>query len=129
MTWSDEVLDRGDADLLGLYERERAVLQVIGDLLGRLDAERAQQGITKTALAEQAGLGTASVRRLFTQASGANPTLETIARLAGELGLRLVLEPVVGQATVQAVNGRSGQVRGAPSRPAGGQGRSTAISA
>ena len=120
-SWSDEVLDRGDADEVAVYERERAVLAVIGDVLSRLDSERERQGITKTALAERAGLGTASVRRLFTQAAGANPTLETIARLAAELGLRVVVEPAADQAAVTAVSGRGGPRRRVGPGPAGGQ--------
>ncbi|MHB1835896.1 MAG: helix-turn-helix domain-containing protein, partial [Solirubrobacteraceae bacterium] len=57
-------------------------------LLTALEKARAQQGMTKAALAALAGLDASSVRRLLT-AQTANPTTDNAFRLMAALGIKL----------------------------------------
>lgn len=59
-------------------------------VLRELDDARARAGLTKEALALKAGLPAPTVRKLFTSLT-ASPTLRTVSRLAGPLGLRIAL--------------------------------------
>jgi transcriptional regulator with XRE-family HTH domain len=78
-----------------LSEAERAEhgrrAQALGSrnaLLTLLEATREQQGMTKRALAERAGLEASSVRRLLTSAT-ANPTTDNAFRLMAAMGISL----------------------------------------
>lgn len=52
----------------------------------RLEAVRKAQELTQSELAERAGVGSGTVIRL--ESGAASPSLETVADLAGALGLR-----------------------------------------
>jgi DNA-binding phage protein len=78
-----------------LSEAERAeharrvqALRARNALLTALETTREQQGITKRALAERAGLEASSVRRLLTSET-ANPTTENAFRLMAAMGISL----------------------------------------
>ncbi len=66
------------------FARRRA----IGELLAALKQERLRQGMTLSDAAEAAGLDKANLSRLENDPS-ANPTIETILRIAGALGRRV----------------------------------------
>jgi DNA-binding phage protein len=78
-----------------LSEAERAehgrrvqALRSRSALLTVLETTREQQGMTKRALAERAGLEASSVRRLLTS-EAANPTTDNAFRLMAAMGISL----------------------------------------
>ncbi len=74
------------------YKRARAEIHKTDAIMRKLDEVRARAHITKAELARRAGMPEETVRRLFT-AEGVNPELNTVNRLAAELGLTLTLKP------------------------------------
>jgi len=74
------------------YKRARAEIDQTDAIMRKLDEVRAREKMTKAELARRAGMPEETVRRLFT-ADGVNPELNTVSRLAAELGLTLTLKP------------------------------------
>lgn len=70
------------------HARRVQALRARNALLTVLESTREQQGITKRALAERAGLEASSVRRLLTSQT-ANPTTENAFRLMAAMGISL----------------------------------------
>jgi DNA-binding phage protein len=70
------------------HARRVQALRARNALLTALESTREQQGITKRALAERAGLDASSVRRLLTSET-ANPTTENAFRLMAAMGISL----------------------------------------
>jgi ribosome-binding protein aMBF1 (putative translation factor) len=70
------------------YARRVQALHARNALLTVLESAREQQGITKRALAERAGLDASSVRRLLTSHT-ANPTTDNAFRLMAAMGISL----------------------------------------
>jgi transcriptional regulator with XRE-family HTH domain len=70
------------------HARRVLALRSRNTLLTVLETTRAQQGITKRALAERAGLEASSVRRLLTSQT-ANPTTDNAFRLMAAMGISL----------------------------------------
>jgi DNA-binding phage protein len=83
---------RKDPDYRAAYDEPRERVRRTDELVRSLDACREARGLTKAALARQAGLPPEAVRRLFTMHSP-NPTAGTLVALAGALGLDLVAVP------------------------------------
>ncbi len=75
------------------YQRARAEIGAVDDLIRVLDEKRVAVGMTKAELARRIAASPEVVRRLLT-ADHANPTVETVLRIAEAVGLRLSLEPV-----------------------------------
>jgi ribosome-binding protein aMBF1 (putative translation factor) len=75
-----------DATTREQYERMRASVSTVRQLLQSLDAERERVGVSKTELARRVGASPAAVRRLFTSPA-ANPTMRTIVDLFGALNM------------------------------------------
>jgi plasmid maintenance system antidote protein VapI len=70
------------------HDRRVEALRARNALLTVLESTREQQGITKRALAERAGLEASSVRRLLTSQT-ANPTTDNAFRLMAAMGISL----------------------------------------
>jgi DNA-binding phage protein len=75
------------------YTRARAEIRAVDDLIRSLDEQRIAIGMTKAELARRISASPEVVRRLLT-VQDANPTMETVLRVAEAVGLRLALEPV-----------------------------------
>ncbi len=88
-TWS--------ADTVRVYEAAaetfRAELDARAALGAQLKAARIAHGLSQPALAELSGLQQAEISRIETGV--ANPTTDTLARLAATLHLTLALKPAV----------------------------------
>lgn len=74
------------------YKRARTEIDQTDAIMRKLDEVRARVNMSKAELARRAGMPEETVRRLFT-AEGVNPELNTVNRLAAELGLTLTLKP------------------------------------
>jgi DNA-binding phage protein len=70
------------------HARRVEALRARNALLTVLESTREQQGMTKRALAERAGLEASSVRRLLTSQT-ANPTTDNAFRLMAAMGISL----------------------------------------
>ena len=94
--------DLEDPEFRVEYERARAELAQVNELVRTLDQLRIEAGLSKAELARHADRNDAAIRRLFTAES--NPELRTIVALATALG-----------AEIRVVPGR--RRRSAPDRP------------
>lgn len=74
------------------YEKERAKIDAIDQVIRVLDEARVELGMSKAELARSIAAKPEVVRRLFT-VEAPNPTIGTVAKLASVLGLRLELVP------------------------------------
>jgi DNA-binding phage protein len=92
------------------YVRARAEIRAIDDLIRTLDERRVAVGMTKAELARRVSASPEVVRRLLT-AEDANPTIETVLRVAEAVGLRLTLEPVETPRTRPAAARRRAHAR------------------
>ena len=81
---------------LGEYVRRVEALRSRNALLTLLESAREQQGMTKRALADRAGLDASSVRRLLTSAT-ANPTTDNAFRLMAAMGITLEAKLPTGE--------------------------------
>jgi len=79
------------------YEAARAEIGAVDALMRQLDEARRRARLTKADLARRASTPQESVRRLLT-AKRSNPTLQTVVRLAGVVGLQVQLKPIRGRA-------------------------------
>jgi transcriptional regulator with XRE-family HTH domain len=91
--WDDLVKDMEDPAFAREYIIESVRIATIDAIINSLDEARISAGLSKAALARAIGAEPATVRRLFS-ASGANPTLGTLAEVAAALGLRIAVEPL-----------------------------------
>ena len=85
-----------DAGFAREYAAARSEIDTVDDFVRLLDARREAVGFTKAELAVRVGMKPEVIRRLFTS-SQANPTLDTVVRLASALGCSLDLAPRVGR--------------------------------
>ena len=99
------------------YAEARATIDATDHLVRALDSARVKTGMTKAELARLISVKPEIVRRLFTVRSP-NPTIGTVAKIAGALGLQLELVPA-------APRGRPRRTRGA-TRGAKGRGSQAA---
>jgi DNA-binding phage protein len=70
------------------YERTRARIDAVDQLIRALDEERAAQGISKAELARRVGVQPEAIRRLLT-AEQPNPTIGTYIATAQALGMKM----------------------------------------
>lgn len=70
------------------YERDKSEFAMTRQLLMEIDCERERVGLTKADLARRIGTDPAAVRRVFSSRTS-NPTLGTVMRMAGALGMRI----------------------------------------
>lgn len=91
--WDDLARDLEDAKFRREYITESVRIATIDAIINVLDEARISAGLSKAELARAIGAEPATVRRLFS-ASGANPTLGTLAEVAAALGLRIAVEPL-----------------------------------
>jgi DNA-binding phage protein len=81
-----------DPEYRTAYREAKARIRRIDQLVRSLDERREAIGMSKAALAREAGLPPEAVRRLFTMESP-NPTAGTLVALARALDLELVTVP------------------------------------
>lgn len=74
------------------YREARAEIDAVDQIVRALDEARIRTGLSKADLARRISAKPEIVRRLFTSPS-ANPTLDTVVRLACALGCHLELVP------------------------------------
>lgn len=78
------------------YTQARAEIEstdtIVRELLGKLDAARGAQHLTKAQLARRMDTKPEVLRRLFTS-EAANPTLSTVVKVASALGYEVQLIP------------------------------------
>ena len=72
------------------YAKARAEIDAIDTFMRTLDALREKQSLSKASLAKKMETSDAVVRRLLTSRN-ANPTLETVMKMAEVLGYRVEL--------------------------------------
>ena len=78
-----------EPEFAAAYDLAKQELAESAALVRQLDEARERQGMSKADLARKAAVSPETVRKLFT--AGGNPEIRTVARLAGPLGLRLLL--------------------------------------
>lgn len=81
-----------DPAFASAYRAARAEIDSVDALVRALDAARLMEGMSKAELARKINTAPEVLRRLFT-APSSNPTLDTVLKLAGAMGLRLQLVP------------------------------------
>lgn len=81
-----------DPEFKADYERARAQIQQVDEVMRTLDQLRVDSNISKAELARRIGKNPASVRRLFT--SEANPELATLAAIAAALGAKITVQTI-----------------------------------
>lgn len=75
------------------YERARARIAAIDEMLNQLDQRRRELGLSKAELARRANANEVVIRRLFS-APDQNPTFATLVDVTHALGLELRPAPV-----------------------------------
>lgn len=80
-----------DPEFRAEFERQRREIDAIDAIVNRLDALRAEHGMSKADLARAIDKNPAAVRRLLT-ASG-NPELRTVVAMAEALGAEVKIVP------------------------------------
>ncbi len=85
-----------DPTFASQYRAARAEIDATDELVRALDAAREVEGITKAELARRIDAKPEMIRRLLT-ATGANPTMATVLKVAGALGYHLELVPNAGR--------------------------------
>ena len=81
-----------DPEFRAAYERSRARIDAIDELVRALDTERVAQGLPKAELARRMGVPPEMIRRLFS-ATSPNPTMKTVVAAAHALGLKVQAVP------------------------------------
>ena len=89
------------------YAKARAEIDSFDMLIRILDHARAAEKLSKAELARRIKMHPVAVRRLFTNRS-ANPSFETVSKLVGAVGLRLVIEPATKRPARRAPSGAQG---------------------
>ena len=79
-----------DPEFASAHEEAKAEIEAIDALMRQIDGARARAHMSKADLARRASAPQESVRRLLS-AKKANPTLQTVVRLARAVGLRVEL--------------------------------------
>ena len=99
-----------DPEFRAEYERARAELAQVNELVKTLDRLRVEAGLSKAELARHADRNDAAIRRLFTAES--NPELRTIVALATALGAEIRVVP--GRRRRSASGRRGAAARSSP---------------
>jgi DNA-binding phage protein len=82
-----------DPQFQAAYERSRASIDSIDEIVRTLDTARAEQGLAKAELARRMGVAPEAIRRLFST-ERPNPTMKTVVAAAQALGLKMQAVPV-----------------------------------
>ncbi len=107
------------------YERARAEIDSVDEVMRVLDAARAEREMSKAELARRIDASPVVVRKLLTQPS-VNPSFQLVSRLANAVGLRLVLEPAARPSAAKAKKSR--RVNARPGKPRKVKARGSAAS-
>ena len=91
--WVDHERSLDDPEYARAFAAESVRVATIDSIMNTIVAEVEASGMTKTALARAIGANPAAVRRLLSS-DGVNPTLGTLAEVAGALGMKVTLEPM-----------------------------------
>ncbi len=83
-----------DPEFRAHYEKYRAEIDAIDEILSEIEERRIDLGITKADLARLVGRKPESVRRLLS-GRAANPTLSTVLEMTGVLGMEITVKPTV----------------------------------
>jgi DNA-binding phage protein len=88
-SYHSRVLDdfRKDPEFQAEYERSRAAIEQIDEIVRQLDDRRKELRLTKSELARMVGKNPSQIRRLF--AAGGNPEIRTVSALTIAMGGRL----------------------------------------
>lgn len=86
----DEQLE--DEEFRREYELVRAQIAAVDEIVRRIDAARADLGMSKADLARAMRVKPSAVRRLLTDHSS-NPTIATLAKAAYAVGLEITVAP------------------------------------
>ncbi len=86
-----------DPEYRSTYKDARKVISSIDELIRALDEKRERLSLSKAALAEEAGLQSAAIRRLFS-AESPNPTISTVFAIADALDMEIELKTGDAQA-------------------------------
>ncbi len=107
-TGFDKFLDEKQRDpaFRAAYEAARAEIASTDALIRALDDARVNSGLSKSELARRMDVAPEVVRRLLT-AKGANPTVDTVLKVAAALGYHLEFVPEIGTPSDPAARGRS----------------------
>ncbi|HVC04449.1 MAG TPA: helix-turn-helix domain-containing protein [Candidatus Acidoferrales bacterium] len=82
-----------DSEFRAEYERARAQIAQVDEVMATIDRLRVEAGCSKAELARRIEKDPAAIRRLFT--AEVNPELRTIAALAAALGAEIRVVPNV----------------------------------
>ena len=91
--WLDHERSLEDPEYARAFAAESVRVTTIDSIMNTIAEQAEASGMTKAALARAIGANPAAVRRLLS-ADGVNPTLGTLAELAGALGMKVTLEPM-----------------------------------
>ena len=105
--WDDHERDLHDPEYLRAFVLERVRSDTVGRIMDKLEEALVLRKLPKTQLARIIGAGDSAVRRLFTRGSAANPTFDTVVKMATTLGYEVVLQPMPAErrAEVEAAMG------------------------
>lgn len=98
-TGFDQYFDKrmAEAEFAAGYKTARAEIDTLDSLIRTLDEVRVTENVSKAELARRIGSKPEIIRRLFT-ADKANPTVETVLKIATALGYELQLVPTTSRA-------------------------------
>ena len=91
--WDDHEADLADPEYARAFAAESIRVATIDAIMNTIADQVEASGLSKAALARAIGANSAAVRRLLS-ANAVNPTLGTLAELAGALGMKVTLEPM-----------------------------------
>lgn len=92
--WDDHEAGLKDPAYLRAAVLEQARADTVGQIMDTLEESLRSRRMPKTQLARLIGAGEASIRRLFARGGSANPTFDTVVKIAAALGYDVVLEPM-----------------------------------
>jgi DNA-binding phage protein len=91
--WEDHDAQLADPEYARAFAAESVRVATIDSIMNTITAELEESGLSKAALARAIGAQPAVVRRLLS-AESVNPTLGTLAEIAGALGMKVTLQPM-----------------------------------
>lgn len=111
--WIDHERRLEDPEYARAFAAESVRVATIDSIMNTIAEQVEASGMTKTALARAIGANPAAVRRLLSS-DGVNPTLGTLAELAGALGMKVTLEPMTAAERRTITKPMTEQARTAP---------------
>jgi transcriptional regulator with XRE-family HTH domain len=130
--WEDLARDLEDPGFLREYVVESMRIATLDAVVNALDEAREAAGLSKAELARAIQIEPATIRRLFAS-DKSNPTLGTLAEVAGALGMRITIEPLPEaerlQVTKPLLDGRTADAEGLARHLEGLRSRKTKVSA